>query len=149
MRRLNRAFSLIELMIVISIIGILSAVAIPAYSAYVKRANLVQFLTTAEIIKNEAIEYQQVTGDFSMSGFVPSIALPAVYKGIQITNVQAFSGIVLIYGNTINGGSSADLQYGGVFSRSTGMWTWACSSASYPTSYCTDFPTFQATLHLI
>ena len=149
MKQKNRAFSLIELMMVVSIIGILSAVAVPAYTSYVKKANLAQFLAISNIIKDEAIEYQQATGDFMMSGFQPSITMPAIYKNIQITTVQAFSGYVFIYGNTIGGGPSSDLQYGGVFSRTTGMWTWACSSASYPTSSCPDFATFQATLHLI
>src|SRR3990167_5519675 len=44
-------FSLIELMIVISIIGILSMIAIPSYRHYTERARFTEIVTTAEIFK--------------------------------------------------------------------------------------------------
>lgn len=53
MRRLLHSvgFSLIELMIVISIIGILSVIAIPSYQTYVKRARFSEIISTSSLFK--------------------------------------------------------------------------------------------------
>lgn len=66
MKRVQKGFTLIELMIVIAIVGILAAVALPAYQDYTIRAKLSEALATAAEAKTSVGEY------FISNGFFPS-----------------------------------------------------------------------------
>jgi type IV pilus assembly protein PilA len=57
MKRVQQGFTLIELMIVVAIIGILAAVALPAYQDYTKRAKVSEVLLAASSAKNTIAEY--------------------------------------------------------------------------------------------
>jgi len=59
-----RAFSLIELMVVIAIVAVLSAVAVPAYSTYVDRAKMGEVQSVTDGIVLQAIDYRNRTGNF-------------------------------------------------------------------------------------
>jgi len=67
MRKQQKGFTLIELMIVVAIIGILAAVAIPAYSNYIKRAKVADALNLLSGLKTPATEY------FNDKGTLPAI----------------------------------------------------------------------------
>ena len=72
MKRVQQGFTLIELMIVVAIIGILAAVALPAYQDYTVRAKISEVMLAASAGKAPVSEYAQV------NGFMPAAASVSV-----------------------------------------------------------------------
>jgi type IV pilus assembly protein PilA len=63
-KNVQKGFTLIELMIVVAIIGILAAIAIPAYSDYTKRAKVTELVTAGSACKASVSEFFQAQGAF-------------------------------------------------------------------------------------
>jgi type IV pilus assembly protein PilA len=107
MKRIQKGFTLIELMIVVAIIGILAAVALPAYQDYTKRAKVSEVLLAASSAKNTIAEYAntqnalpnntQVSIDSQVSTYVASVA----WDGTRITATAQGTGDTNIDGDTI------------------------------------------------
>lgn len=78
MKNQNRGFTLIELMIVVAIIGILAAVAIPAYQSYIARAQMAEALSLADGLKTAVAE------NYGQSGACPGVNSSAASGGVPL-----------------------------------------------------------------
>jgi len=68
MKKMQQGFTLIELMIVVAIVGILAAIAIPAYQDYVARSQVAEGMATAGAVKTSIAEFYQSQGAFPPAG---------------------------------------------------------------------------------
>src|ERR1700681_2004660 len=91
MKSLQKGFTLIELMIVIAIIGILAAIAIPAYQNYTIRAQVTEGLSLADPFKTAVSEFYQNQGTFplgvSANGSATTIPMPGNSVGKYVSAV--------------------------------------------------------------
>src|ERR1700750_362552 len=67
MKTIQQGFTLIELMIVVAIIGILAAIAIPAYQDYTVRSKVTEMINAAGVCKTSVAEYYQSLGTMPTS----------------------------------------------------------------------------------
>ncbi len=127
----QHGFTLIELMIVVAIIGILAAIAIPAYSDYTIRAQVSEGLTLAGGAKAAVSEFAMDRGAMPADNDEAGLAPGGSINGKYTESVTNLAGVVTI----VYGGTSAHADLVGdtlVLSAvlSTGSVIWACPSAS-------------------
>ncbi|EMS5331119.1 pilin [Neisseria gonorrhoeae] len=95
MNTLQKGFTLIELMIVIAIVGILAAVALPAYQDYTARAQVSEAILLAEGQKSAVTEYYLNNGKWPADNGAAGVASPATdIKGKYVKQVEVKNGVV-------------------------------------------------------
>lgn len=136
MKTIQKGFTLIELMIVVAIIGILAAVALPAYQDYTVRAKMSEALLAGSAGKTTIAEF------FQNKGYMPASGTSVSWQGIttnkvastDYTNKSATEGIITI---TLQGGGavhkdvdSKTVDMTGSGNSTTGIINWTCTSGA-------------------
>jgi type IV pilus assembly protein PilA len=139
-RKAQQGFTLIELMIVVAIIGILAAIAIPAYQDYIARAQVSEAFAMADGVKVAIAEECQNTGTCT-AAITTAPPLPTG-KYASVTGVDA-NGVITVAMTA--GTASASVVAGGITLTPTlnaASVTWACAGtgkvvAKYLPKSCT------------
>ncbi|HGG7969315.1 TPA: pilin [Neisseria meningitidis] len=94
MNTLQKGFTLIELMIVIAIVGILAAVALPAYQDYTARAQVSEAILLAEGQKSAVTEYYLNHGIWPGDNSSAGVATSSEIKGKYVEKVEVAKGVI-------------------------------------------------------
>jgi type IV pilus assembly protein PilA len=133
MKSVQKGFTLIELMIVVAIIGILAAIAIPAYQDYTIRAQVTEGLNLASAVKAGVAENFANTGVWpaDLNGAGGDTTAPPVGK--YVTGITVAAGtIVITFGDQANNAIAADtLSLKPLVSTNNDV-IWVCGLATAP-----------------
>ena len=103
MKKIQQGFTLIELMIVVAIIGILAAIAIPAYQDYTIRAQVSEGLSLTGAAKVAVTEFWQDRGTFPADNAAAGLAAANQITGKYVTQVGVAANVITVtYGNDAN-----------------------------------------------
>lgn len=131
MNKQECGFTLIELMIVVAIIGVLAAIAIPSYQNYTNRSRITEGLSFADSAKTAITEVYLVTGSFPTDNSQAAMPIADSIHGNNVSSV------------TVGANGKVDVMMDRPAGTLTltpsvseiGVLTWACSSADIPDAY--------------
>ncbi len=126
----QQGFTLIELMIVVAIIGILAAIAIPAYQDYTIRAQVSEGLTLSAGAKAAVAEYFQDQGNWPTDNDEAGLEASGAITGKYVSQVEVVDNVITVtYGqadanDTIEGDTLTMTA-----ANNDGSISWTCGSA--------------------
>jgi len=128
MKKVQQGFTLIELMIVVAIIGILAAIAIPAYQDYTIRAQVSEGLNLSGGAKAAVTEFYQDRGVYPTDNAEAGLEAAANILGKYVASVAAANNVITVtYGidaHAIINGQSVTMTA----QDNLGSVSWACAS---------------------
>jgi type IV pilus assembly protein PilA len=139
LKHTQQGFTLIELMIVVAIIGILAAIAVPAYQDYMVRAKVSEAILRLDEVKTAVSDYFAYHGTF---GSATSVGFNTGATGKYVNGVTCGSSgsncgqITLTLNSTseLGAAAGATIQLSSI-STANGVITWKCQAGSIPIKY--------------
>jgi type IV pilus assembly protein PilA len=128
-RSLQKGFTLIELMIVVAIIGILAAVALPAYQDYTVRAKVSEVILAASSAKTNLAEYAQVNGQMPSDTSSVDTQSSTFVSSVSYERTDASTGVVTVTAAKEPKITGKKIALTGTLT-STGQVTWVCGPTS-------------------
>jgi len=142
MKIIQKGFTLIELMIVVAIIGILAAIAIPAYQDYTIRTQVSEGINLTASAKIAVTEYFQDTGDLATSNTEAGLETNTEIQSNYVTQVgvggdgSGIDGEIEVrYGNGVNPAIDGETLILTPDTTNTGSVVWVCTSPTMPNKY--------------
>lgn len=133
MKKMQKGFTLIELMIVIAIIAILAAIALPAYSDYTIRAKLSEVIVAADACKNSVAEFYQSKGTLpaTVGAAGCSIATSTYNAGLSVTNGKI--DVKIVTASELGGASGTTFELTPTATSVDKPIEWICNSSATTT----------------
>jgi type IV pilus assembly protein PilA len=135
MRKVQKGFTLIELMIVVAIIGILAAIAIPAYQDYTVRSKMSEVVLAASGPRTAVTETFQTNGSMTANAGAAGIGATADYvstyvSGLTYAQTSSLIGVITVnaapaVGGGLDGTNGITLTGTGI--QNTGQVQWVCA----------------------
>jgi|SRR5690606_24740332 len=130
--QMQKGFTLIELMIVVAIIGILAAIALPAYQDYTKRSHVSEGLSLAAGARTAVTEYYSSNGEWPTDNAAAGITSAASITGNAVTQVSVNTSQITVTFNT-KVESNATLILEG--DATDGSVKWSCTGGTLNSKY--------------
>lgn len=136
-QRVSAGFTLIELMIVVAIIAVLAAIAIPAYQDYLIRAEVAEGWSLSSGAKAAVWDYFSNHGALPVDNPTAGLVSSTSITGNYVSSVTVNNGRI----TAAFGGRKANQKLAGALTLvlsptpSIGSMTWTCSSATMPSKY--------------
>jgi type IV pilus assembly protein PilA len=135
MKRVQQGFTLIELMIVVAIIGILAAVALPAYQDYTTRSKVSEALVMASPAKLAVSETTSSLGGLaSVTAANSGYSFPGATKYVSGITITDATGVITVTSTVPNAAGTIVLTPTPV-GTNTGQLTWACTASGIDKKY--------------